>query len=213
MTNTVNTSTSASVPAPTSPKGQDVGYIRVSSTDQNTMRQLEGIALDRTFTDKASGKDRQRPQLEACMSHLRDGDRLHVHSMDRLARNIVDLRQMVDELTGKGVTVVFHKEALTFEPVREGMEGGRAAMANLVLSIMGAIAEFERTLILERQREGIAIAKAEGKYRGSKPKLSEAQVQELRQRVALGNESKTALAKTYGISRETLYSYLGNHGK
>lgn len=188
-------------------KGQHVGYVRVSTTDQNTQRQLEGVALDRVFTDKASGKDRQRPQLEACLSHLREGDTLHVHSMDRLARNLDDLRKIVDELTGRGVTVRFSKEGMAFEPVTEGMERGKADMARLMLSIMGAVAEFERSMILERQREGIALAKADGKYRGSKPKLSEDQARELKHRAAQG-ESKAALARAYGVSRETVYTYL-----
>lgn len=188
-------------------KGQHVGYVRVSTTDQNTQRQLEGVTLDRVFTDKASGKDRQRPELKACLAHLREGDTLHVHSMDRLARNLDDLRKIVDELTGRGVAVAFAKEGMTFEPVTEGMERGKADMARLMLSIMGAVAEFERSMLLERQREGIAIAKAEGKYRGSKPKLSEDQAREIRQRAAQG-ESKAALARAYGISRETVYTYL-----
>lgn len=188
-------------------KGQHVGYIRVSTLDQNTARQLDGVDLDRAFTDKASGKDRQRPQLEACIAHLRDGDHLHIHSMDRLARNIVDLIAMVDSLNAKGVTVQFHKEMLTFEPIRSGMDAHRASMARLMLSIMGSIAEFERSLILERQREGIAVAKAEGKYKGSKKKLSEAQEKELKERVE-GGESKASIARSLGISRETLYTYL-----
>ena len=203
----MNTSTTSHRQMATQHKGQDVGYIRVSTTDQNTARQLEGTALDRVFTDKASGKDRQRPQLVACMAHLREGDRLHVHSMDRLARNLDDLRKTVDELTARGVAVVFHKEGMTFEPACPGMDQGRADMARLMLSIMGAVAEFERSMILERQREGIAIAKAAGKYRGAKPKLTEQQAAELRQRAEQG-EAKTALAKAYGISRETLYTYL-----
>lgn len=188
-------------------KGQHVGYVRVSTTDQNTQRQLEGLALDRVFTDKASGKDRQRPQLKACLLHLREGDTLHVHSMDRLARNLDDLRKIVDELTGRGVAVAFTKEGMTFEPVTEGMGRSKADMARLMLSIMGAVAEFERSMLLERQREGIAIAKAEGKYQGSKPKLSKEQAQALKQRAAQG-ESKTELARAYGISRETVYTYL-----
>ncbi|NMM76221.1 recombinase family protein [Acidovorax sp. SRB_24] len=189
------------------PTGQHVGYVRVSTTDQNTQRQLEGVVLDKVFTDKASGKDRQRPQLGACLSHLREGDTLHVHSMDRLARNLDDLRKIVDELTARGVAVAFSKEGMTFEPVTEGMERGKADMARLMLSIMGAVAEFERSMILERQREGIAIAKAEGRYKGAKPKLTEAQAQELKQRAAQG-VSKSALAKDYGVSRETVYTYL-----
>ena len=82
-------------------KGQRIGYVRVSSADQNTARQLDGLELDRVFTDMASGKDTKRPQLEACMAFVRDGDTLVVHSMDRLARNLMDLRQIVDTLIAK----------------------------------------------------------------------------------------------------------------
>ena len=182
------------------PKGQEVGYLRVSSVLQNTARQLDGVQLDKVFEDRASGKDIQRPQLEACLAHLRDGDTLHVHSMDRLARNVDDLSKMVKELTGRGVMVKFHKEGLTFT-------GDESPMANLLLSMLGAVAEFERALILERQREGIAIAKGKGKYKGRKPALTVEQVVALRQRAASG-EKKTALSKAFGISRETVYQHL-----
>ena len=94
--------------------GQNVSYIRVSSYDQNTERQLKGLAVDREFKEKASGKDTERPQLKACFEHLRTGDTLHVHSIDRLARNLKDLQEIVEKLTGKGVVVQFHKEGLTF---------------------------------------------------------------------------------------------------
>lgn len=180
--------------------GQNVGYLRVSTLVQNTARQLEGIALDITFEDKASGKDTARPQLEACLKHLRKGDTLHIHSLDRLGRNLDDLRKIIKELTGRGVVVKAHKENLTFT-------GDDSPMANLLLSMLGAVAEFERSLILERQREGIAIAKAAGAYKGGKKKMSDEQAHELRRRAAAG-EKKAALAREFGISRETLYSYL-----
>ena len=128
-----------------------VGYIRVSSVDQNTVRQLDGIAVERTFTDKASGKDTTRPALDEMLAFVRDGDTVIVHSMDRLARNLDDLRRVVRSLTGKGVRVDFVKESLAFT-------GDDSPMATLLLSVMGAFAEFERALILERQREGIAAA-------------------------------------------------------
>lgn len=180
-------------------KGQQVGYRRVSSLDQNTARQLEGIELDEIFEDKASGKDTDRPQLQACIKHCRKGDTLHVHSMDRLARNLDDLRRIVRELTGDGVAVKFHKEGLTFT-------GEDSPMANLLLSMLGAVAEFERALIRERQREGITIAKAEGKYKGRKPSLTPERVKEMLSRAAAG-EKVTALASEYGISRETFYKH------
>lgn len=182
------------------PKGQEVGYVRVSSLLQNTARQLDGVQLDKMFEDRASGKDTHRPQLEACLAHLRDGDTLHVHSMDRLARNVDDLRKMVKELTGRGVMVKFHKEGLTFT-------GDDSPMANLLLSLLGAVAEFERSLILERQREGIAIAKEAGAYKGRKPSLTAERAAVLRERAAAG-ENKSNLAREFGVSRDTLYAYL-----
>lgn len=181
--------------------GQNIGYTRVSTLDQSAERQLDGVTLDRTFEDKASGKDAARPQLQAALNHLRGGDTLHVHSMDRLARNVDDLRGIVKGLTTKGVVVRFHKEGLTFT-------GEDSPMANLLLTMLGAVAEFERSLIRERQREGIAIAKTKGIYKGRKKALTEAQGAELRAKVALPGCNKAALAKEYGISRETLYQYL-----
>jgi DNA invertase Pin-like site-specific DNA recombinase len=137
-----------------------VGYIRVSTVDQNTERQLDGEELDKVFTDKASGKDTKRPQLQAALDYLRGGDILVVHSMDMLARNLDDLRRIVLGLTSKGVLVEFVKERLTFT-------GEDSAMSQLLLSVMGAFAEFERSLIRERQREGIALAKKAGVYKGA----------------------------------------------
>ena len=162
--------------------GKTLGYVRISSVDQNTERQLEGLRLNKTFTDKASGKDAKRPQLLALLDYARDGDTVLVHSMDRLARNLDDLRRIVQTLTGKGVQVQFLKEGLTFT-------GEDSAMSQLLLSVMGAFAEFERALIRERQREGIALAKKKGIYKGRKKVLDAAQTLKLRQRVQAG-ESK-----------------------
>ncbi len=180
--------------------GQHVGYKRVSSDDQNTARQLDGLTLDLTFEDKASGKDTNRPELARCLDHLRAGDVLHVHSMDRLARSLDDLRRLVKDLTSRGVRVEFHKEGQVFT-------GEESPMANLLLSMLGAVAEFERALIRERQREGIAVAKARGVYKGRKPSLSEEQRVALVARAASG-ESKAALAREFGISRETVYQHV-----
>jgi DNA invertase Pin-like site-specific DNA recombinase len=180
--------------------GQRIGYVRVSSLDQNTERQLEAVELDRIFIDKASGRDTKWPQLEELLSFIRDGDTLLVHSMDRLARNLDDLRSMVQRLTKKGVRVEFLKEHLVFT-------GEDSPLANLMLSVLGAFAEFERALIGERQREGIALAKARGAYRGRRKALSSEKAGELRERAGAG-EQKTGLAREFGISRETLYQYL-----
>jgi DNA invertase Pin-like site-specific DNA recombinase len=180
--------------------GQRVGYVRVSSFDQNPERQLEDVDLERTFSDKASGKDAKRPQLEALMTFVRAGDTVVVHSMDRLARNLDDLRQIVQTLTRRGIRIEFVKEHLAFT-------GEDSPMANLMLSVMGAFAEFERALIRERQREGIAIAKQRGAYRGRKRSLSDSEIADVRRRIQRG-ETKAFVAREYGISRETLYQYL-----
>jgi DNA invertase Pin-like site-specific DNA recombinase len=180
--------------------GQRIGYVRVSSFDQNPERQLDEVALNRTFTDKASGKDVHRPALEELIAFVRPGDTVVVHSMDRLARNLDDLRRMVQGLTRRGVRVEFIKESLVFT-------GEDSPMANLMLSVMGAFAEFERALIKERQREGIALAQQRGAYKGRKKSLLPEQAEELRRRAAAG-EKKLHLARDFGISRETLYQYL-----
>lgn len=182
-------------------KGQRVGYIRVSSVGQNDARQLEGETLDKVFADKVSGKDTKRPSLTAALEFIREGDTLVVHSMDRLARNLDDLRGIVQKLTKRGVKVQFVKESLTFT-------GEDSPMSNLLLSMLGAVAEFERALIKERQREGIAIAKSKGDvYRGRVPSLTAEKASLLRQRVANG-ENKAALAREFGISRASLYNYM-----
>jgi DNA invertase Pin-like site-specific DNA recombinase len=181
--------------------GQRIGYKRVSTLYQNTATQLDGVPVGQVFEDKVSGKNVARPQLQAALEFCREGDTLVVHSMDRLARNLGDLLSLVKGLTDCGVAVQFIKESLTFT-------GDDGPISQLLLSFLGAMAQFERALILERQREGIAIAQAAGKYKGRKRTLSTAQVKDLRTRAASGGESKAALARELGISRETLYQYL-----
>lgn len=149
--------------------GQRIGYVRVSTLDQNEKRQLDGQVLDRVFTDKASGRD-------------------------------TALRALVQGLTRKGVRVEFVKESLVFT-------GEDSPMANLMLSVMGAFAEFERSLIRERQREGIALAQQRGAYTGRKKTLTPERAADLVQRAANGIP-KSVLASDYGISRETVYQYL-----
>ena len=178
-----------------------VGYRRVSTTDQNNARQLDGMELDRVFEDKASGKDTKRPGLEECLRFLREGDVLVVHSIDRLARNLFDLEKLVGELNGRGVAVRFVKEGLTF-----GV-GDESPMARLQLQMMGSFGQFERALIRERQREGIACARAKGKHLGRSASLSADQVAEIKRRVEAG-ETKKSLAAEYGVSRPTLYAAL-----
>lgn len=141
-----------------------VAYIRVSTVDQNTARQLAdcNISFDKVFEDKSSGGSVDRPALQQLIDYVRDGDTIHVHSIDRLARSLDDLRQLVTNWNAKGITVHFHKESLIFS-VDEN-----SPMAELMLNMLGSVAQFERSMIRERQREGIAKAKLNGKYQGRK---------------------------------------------
>ena len=178
----------------------NIGYIRVSTIDQNTARQLDGVNLDKTFEDKVSGATTNRLQLQVCLEYLREGDTLHVHSIDRLARSLKDLESVVKSLTARGITVQFHKEGWKFE-------SGMSATQTFLFQMLGAVAEFERNMIKERQAEGIAKAKTRGVYTGRKPKLSDATMEEVRTKAKAGAD-RTALAKEYGISRPTLYKII-----
>lgn len=185
------------------PAAQKLGYIRVSSVTQNTDRQLEGLTLDRVFTDRLSGKDTNRPQLQELMQYARRGDTVHVHSLDRLGRNMDDLRLLVKQFAEQGITVRFEKENLIFSPDTSN------PMNTLLFNVMASFAEFERELIRERQREGVQIAKSKGLYRGRKREMTEERIQEIYTRIAAG-ESKAQIAKAMEISRDTLYRYLRN---
>jgi DNA invertase Pin-like site-specific DNA recombinase len=182
-------------------KHQRVGYKRVSSVDQSTERQLDGLELDRVFEDKASGKDTNRPALQDAIKYVREGDTLVIHSMDRLARNTEDLLRTVREMKAKGVAVEFIKPPMRFTA------GTDSPMDEMMMTMLAGFAQFERSMIRERQREGIAVAKANGVYKGGKQKLTDEQVADLKARVASG-EKKAVVARDFGISRETLYTYL-----
>ena len=185
---------------------QRVGYKRVSTTDQTTLRQLEGVELDRVFEDHASGSSTDRPGLQACLAHLRPGDTLVVHSLDRLARSLADLDRLVNEATARGVRVEFVTERLAFTQERD-------PFASLTLHLLGAFAQFERALIRARQAEGIRAAKAAGKYKGGKPKLTPDRAAELcRQDAEAGGRGRAARARQFGVSRETLYQVLRRAG-
>lgn len=182
--------------------GQQIGYIRVSTAGQNTDRQLEGVELDRVFTDKVSGKSADRPQLKAMLAHIRPGDTFHVHSIDRLARNLRDLLSLIQVITVDGVTVIFHKEALTFT-------GDDSPMQQMMLSLMGAVAQFERSMINERAAEGREAAKANGVQFGRKPALSAAEKAQVVARREAG-ESVARLAVDFGVSRQAVYRVLSS---
>ncbi|MDF3930393.1 MULTISPECIES: recombinase family protein [Pseudomonas] len=146
-----------------------VGYVRVSSLDQNTERQLDGVALDKVFSDKVSGATIDRPQLQAMLEYVREGDTIYVHSIDRLARSLVDLLKLVEDLIKRGVHICFDKEKLEFT-------GEDNPTQHLMLSMMGAVAQFERAMIKERQREGIAKAKQKGVYKGRTKTVDDAAI-------------------------------------
>jgi len=181
--------------------GQIVAYVRVSSVDQNTDRQtFDGVQVDKTFTDRCSGGTRNRPALNEMLDYVREGDTIVCHSIDRLARDLGDLMELVRTLTERRVGVRFMKEALTFT-------GDASPMQTMILQVMGSFAQFERSMIRERQKEGQEAARAAGRTPGRKPKLTPEQVTELNARIA-AKEPKAQIARDLGISRETLYSYL-----
>ena len=187
--------------------GKRIGYVRVSSVDQNDARQLDGVELHKIFTDKASGKNTDRPQLQAMLEFLREGDHLYVHSMDRLSRSLRDLQSVVEQLNARGICVTFVKEGLRFETPTTGTDAHQTAYSKLMLQLLGAVSEFERALILERQREGIAIAKAKNVYKGRKNALDKAEIARLK-KMAEEGLSKVEIAETLGISRASVYVYL-----
>lgn len=173
-----------------------VGYVRVSTIEQNEARQLEAMKkypIEKMFVEKASAKDTNRPRLQELLNFVREGDVLHVHDFSRLARSTKDLLTIVELLNAKGVHLVSNKENIdTSTPT------GR-----LMLTMIGAIAQFERDNLLERQREGINIAVQNGKYKGKKcvtvPDFAQHYARYMRREI-----TKSALAKELGISRPTL---------
>lgn len=178
-------------------------YARVSSVGQNIDRQVETTEnYDRTYIDKCSGKDADRPQLKAMLDNLRTGDSITCHSLDRLARNTFDLLDLAKQITAAGCSVEFKKENLKFEPNKEN------PISDLMFHILAAIAQFERSLIKKRQAEGIAIAKAKGKFKGGSKKLSDFDANELKELVSSKRISIKEAQKRYGISRASVYNYI-----
>lgn len=182
-------------------QGQKIGYVRVSTIEQNTIRQLDGLNLDKLFTDRCSGKDTNRPALTQLIEFVREGDTIYVHSMDRLARNLFDLQKLVHFFNSKKVKVQFVKENMIFSSDTD------SPMANFTLAMLGAFAEFERALIRERQKEGIAIARQSNTYKGRKPVFTDEQQAEIKQMVT-DRYKVTEIAKKFNVSRATIYNYL-----
>jgi len=187
-------------------KGQRVAYIRVSSVDQNPERQLRTVGdCDRIFTDyEQGGADRlaSRRQLEELIAYIREGDHVVVSSMDRLARSVMDLNQLTRRITSKGATLQFATEQLAFLPRVDA-----DPFAEFQMNLMGAFAQLERAMIRQRQAEGIAAAKKRGVYKGRAKRLDVDQIREVRAQAAEGIP-KARIARTYGVSRSTLYRYL-----
>lgn len=196
-------------------KGQLVGYIRVSSIDQNVERQLDGLQLDKIFTDKMTGATKERPELQRMIEYVRQGDTVYIHSLDRLARNFDNLLDIIKQLNKKGVIFKSIKENLTLDGLNNN------PMDMLILHIFGAIAEFNRSLIREAQREGIAKAKNRGVYKGRKSVLTServATIEELltQKESSLDEYKKISyqkIADTVGISLPTLNRYLAKRQK
>ncbi|OPH37677.1 transposase [Moraxella equi] len=194
---------------------QTVGYVRVSSSDQNTDRQLDGVALDRVFTDKMTGSTKDRPQLKAMLDYVRYGDTVVVHSLDRLARSLEDLISIINQLNKKGVSFKSIKDNLTFDGVNN------SPMDKFFLHILGAVSELERALIRERQKEGIAKAKQRGVYKGRKPSLTPEKQAIIEERLAQKEKdlqsyksiSYQSIADEIGVSLSTLNRYLAKRKK
>jgi len=180
-------------------------YRRVSTTDQKTDRQLPDQFADREFEDKLSGKDINRPQLQAMLHTLRAGDVIHVHELSRLGRSLKDLLEIVGVVIDTGASIYFHKENMRFD------QNQSDPFQNLMFNLLASFADFERSCILQRQREGISIAKAAGKYKGKQSRFTDAQIEEI-QREFNEEKNKTTLAKKWGISRGYLYKLAGKVG-
>ncbi len=182
-------------------KGWNIGYIRVSTVDQNSDRQLDGIPLDKLFEEKVSAKNTERPKLKEMLGQIRQGDAIFVHDISRLARNIEDLHRLVRHILEKGCSIHFVKENLHFDGERTD------PTQELLLSMLGAVYQFERSIILERQREGIAKAKERGAYKGRPQSIDRREVLTLIER---GLSFRT-VAHKLGISLSSVQRITKEH--
>ena len=184
----------------------NIAYIRVSTVTQNEGRQVEAmksIKIDKWFTDKASGRDTHRPQLESMLDFAREGDVVYVESFSRLARNTRDLLDLLDRTEKKGVKVI---------SLKEGMDTSTPT-GKLMVTMIGAIATFEREITLERQREGIKLAKDQGKYKGRKAKELPENFDSLYQQYMSRKITKSKLAELCGVSRPVMDRLLDEYVK
>ena len=178
--------------------GKRVGYVRVSTVEQNLERQLVSVDLDKVFEEKASAKTADRPKLREMLDYIREGDEVYVHDISRLARNIEDLHGLVREITSKGCSLHFQKENLAFSADQTD------PFSQLLLSMLGAVYQFERSILLERQKEGIAVAKAAGKYKGRPTSLDHDKIKAMRAE----GMGATAIARELGCTRGAIYKVL-----
>lgn len=182
-----------------------VGYVRVSTEEQNTIRQeklMEEMGVERVYIEKASGKNADRPRLREMLAFIREGDVVIVESISRFARNTRDLLELVEELTGKGVAFVSKKEAIDTD----------TPSGKFMLTVFGAVAELEREYILQRQREGIAEAKKAGKYKGRKPiAVDPVKFRAVYERWRAGQITAVAAQKELGLSANTFYRRVKRH--
>ncbi|MCD8015911.1 MAG: recombinase family protein [Lachnospiraceae bacterium] len=181
-----------------------IAYIRVSTLEQNEQRQVEAMQkynIEKWFIEKVSGKNANRPKLQEMLEFVREGDTVHIHDFSRLARSTKDLLDIVEKLNGKGVALVSNKENID----------SSTPTGKLMLTMIGAINEFERTNLLERQAEGIAIAKKNGKYKGRKPVTISDFESRYKLYVSREIKTKTELAKQLNISRPTLDKLIEEH--
>ncbi len=177
-------------------------YVRVSTVSQNTERQLKDVSCDREFIEHASGKNTDRRQLQLLLAMLREGDHINIHELSRLARNTQDLLSIVNGVVTRNASIQFHKENLTFNSSKKG-----DPFQQLMLTMLGAISTFERDLLLERQKEGIAIAKSKGKYKGRSSRFTHCDIENIKVRFSK-SKNKSTLAKEIGVSRSYLYQLI-----
>lgn len=184
-------------------RGVKVGYIRVSSYEQNTARQevlMQDLGVEKLFLDKLSGKDTKRPQLQAMLDYVREGDTVVIESLSRLGRSVKDLIEINEQLTQKGVALESKKEKIET----------LTASGRLMFNVIASIAQFEREIMLERQREGIAIAKAEGKYKGRKEIAKPDNWDDVISKWKIREITATKAMQELGLKRTTFYKLLKN---
>lgn len=179
---------------------ENIGYIRVSSEGQNTDRQLDGVQLDKRFIDKISGASKDRPQLNACLQYIRSGDTLHVHSIDRLSRSIRDMEELVTGIVTRGITIMFHNENLTFSRTEDN------PFATMQLHLLTVFAQFERSVSKKRQREGIEVARSQGKHLG-RPTLDYSRRDEAIE-LSKAGRNISQISRAMKLSRASIYKLL-----